>query len=254
MQQTQGSFLDTSNNSRSNTAGESHSASQSHSRADTGSDTYDSGDSYSSNTTHSSGASTSRAWSRGKQSSESIGKSESRSVQTGASESISNSDSQGNSFGRGRSHVRSVTDQPGTRHHPFWEEDPEHWTLEEQRWRSAEIIMCQQTGHCVAATASGAFGAAHILLPKKFYVLPDVLSRHTREFYERLCLSQTDAEDRIAGRRLQLLGQMSNAETHDTGGRVLEDSPTPRAPLWSRTSQDYAVKPPRGRSPKATAA
>ena len=82
-------------------------------------------------------------------------------------------------------------------------------------------------------------------------ILPHLLIRHTREFYERSCLRQPEAEARIAGRRLQLLDQIP-AETHDTG--TLEPFPLPRSPLWSRTSQDHIAKPPRGRGPKATAA
>jgi hypothetical protein len=76
--------------------------------------------------------------------------------------------SRGRVRGGGTNESRAVTNQPGVRHHPFWEKTPQFWNLQEQRWRAAEIIMGQPVGHCLIKTASGQFGQARVPSPRNF--------------------------------------------------------------------------------------
>ncbi|HLK63256.1 MAG TPA: hypothetical protein VKU19_07440 [Bryobacteraceae bacterium] len=210
-------------------------------------------------TTNSSSQSRGGSTGRTTSSSESKAQSQSRthgdSRQQSQSRSQSSSQSRGNSEEQGQSFSRLVTDQPGVRHTPFWEERPEFWSLEEQRWRAAEILMNQPVGHCLIKTASGELGMARIPEPKKFYILPQVLVRFTRELYERHCLTKDQAERLLAARQAELSRRINRApivpdnpqaasEPADgvSLGRAKADSPPPRdgserpvSPVGSRT-------------------
>lgn len=123
---------------------------------------------------------------------------------------------------QGHSQSTSVTDQPGVRHTPFYEEDPEHWTLEDQRWRASELVMGQQTGQCLIRTPSGKFGAATIPLPRKFYISPQLMLRFSQQFYQRCCLTPEQADQHIATRQRALLFQSDENNS---------DAPTPFVPI-----------------------
>jgi len=153
---------------------------------------------------------------------------------------------------RGSSRNTSITDQPGVRHTPFWEEDPEHWSLEEQRWRASELVMGLQTGHCLIRTPSGEFGAATVPLARKFYLPPRSLHQFKQELYESCCLTPDEADRRIEARQRQLLSQsrQTNITVRDSEdpafrARTTEPSPTPTVdqqsvPIWNREGSNSA--------------
>ena len=177
----------------------------------------------------------------------------SRSRGSGGDESKSQgwSQTQSRSQERGKSQSTSVTDQLGVRHTPFWEEDPVHWTLEEQRWRASELVMGQQTGHCLIRTPSGEFGAATIPLPRKFYISPQMMLRFSQEFYQRCCLTPEQADHHIAERQREILAHsgrknceapncvedLRDAPTRSEAAMEV-DQPRPddanQSPIWNR--------------------
>lgn len=239
----EGLFSGYSDSGRSKTSGESSSSSSSRSRTDTGSDTYDSGDSHTQTSTKTTGASTSLALSRSKQKSRTQGTGSTSSTQTSRSITQTTGSGSGRSTERGTSFSDSISDQPGVRHTAFWEEDPEHWTLEEQRWRASEIIMRQQVGECIVTTAS-ALGALSVPKPKAFYISPNQLLEFQRRLYQQHCLSRDQADQLIAERTQQLLQQanarINNSRPYAEGGQAWH---SPRPQLWNRTQKPAAPSP-----------
>ena len=215
--------------------GDSSNRSEGYSRTDTGSDSYDSGDSNTETKTRSRGGSLSLAWSRAKNRSFSRGWDRSEHAEASNSLTAGESESSGQSFEQSRSNNQSnVTDLPSTRHHPFWEEQPEFWKLEEQRWRAAELLMYQGVGQCFIRTESGLF-SGRLPQPKKFYILPKTLLRLTREFYERHCLPTAEADQLIAARQGRLMsGALAQAAAPEAKPKA-RNRRTPDYPLWPRT-------------------
>ena len=225
---------------RSRTEGRSGGQSSSYSRTDTGSDSYDSGDSYSEGSTQSRGGSRSTSWGRSRQAS--YGRNESQSTTDGENSSYSaaSSTTSGRSTEQGHSRGSSVTDQPGTRHIPFIEEDLEFWSLEEQRWRASEQIMRQPVGECFIRSGD-TFGKLRIKRPKKFYIRPGQLVESTRRLYEQHCLTREAAEAMVAERQARLLALAAQQSTvsGSPAEDITYDSPPP---IWNR------VPPSNGRA------
>jgi hypothetical protein len=96
----------------------------------------------------------------------------------------------------------AVTEQPGTRHLPYIERDPEFWSLEERRWQAAEAIMRQKTGSCLVSIDGGAILPVSVPRPRPFYVRSQVEAKLTAQFFARHSLPREQAEE-IAGRRQQ---------------------------------------------------
>jgi hypothetical protein len=248
---TEGLFYSKRQDDRSRTSGESSSNSRGHSRTETGSDSYSRGTSDASSVTRSKGGSTSVAMLRGRQRSKSESTSVSHSRERSQADTQSHSTTSGHSLERGSSRSRSVTQGSGTRHTAFWEEDPEHWSLEEQRWRAAEIIMRQKSGHCFITTATGRVGLGYVPEPKKFYILPNLMLRFMNQVYERYCVRSELAEQEIAARQQRLLAQPMI---------ISPSTPSQAAsPIWNRAPRPADVPPtepktarplPRKRGPK----
>jgi hypothetical protein len=223
--------------SRSHLNGRSSNDSTSHSRTDTGSDSYDSGDSYTETSNTSKGGSTSLACSRNQQQSENRTLSVNFSRQTDRSTTRNQGSSIGSNHEFSRSQNQSITDQPGTRHLPFWEKDPEHWTLEERRWQAAELFMLQRTGHWFVRTASGVMGFGSTVLPKKFFIRPKQLADLTQFFYEQHSLPTQQADDVLARRKRQLVEDARFALDEQLNGQEGSRRTTPtQAGLWNRAA------------------
>lgn len=191
---------------QADTTGNAHTDSESHteSRQDTEGHSLALTDS----TSQSRGGNVGQNFSKSQQAGKNQGWSAGQSWEQNQSRGRSRSRSQGQSTTRDTSRSKSVTDQPGVRHTAFWEERPEFWSLEEQRWRAAELLMGQPVGHCLIKTASGQLGMACIPQPKKFYILPQTLLRFTRELYERHCLTREQAEAALAQRQAELASRL----------------------------------------------
>jgi hypothetical protein len=154
--------------------------------------------------------------------------------QRSTSSSYSDTDNEGGAYSYGEDSSDGVTDQPGVRHTPFWEEDPEFWRLEEARWRAAELLMRQPVGHCFARSGNR-FLPLQLREPAPVYVLPKTLLRLTGEFYSRHCLPQAEAEARSRSRQRQAAEALKS-------GR-LPGSPWSRQP--GRQRPRAAEPPPR---------
>jgi hypothetical protein len=140
------------------------------------------------------------------------------SKQTSDSRAVSRSDSTSESITRGQSRSVATTDQPGTKHTPFWEEDPEHWSLEEQRWRASELLMYQKIGHWFVRTSS-TLGFGSTTLPNSFYVMPSQMRELTDQFYRRHNIElheanrlQVERKSVIADSIAEALGQTPPAD------------------------------------------
>jgi hypothetical protein len=234
-----------SSSGQGDSRGQSHTDSRSH--TDAVSDT----DSRSLSLTQS--ASQAVGGSRSRDSSDSQGQQRSRGWSDGRHWERSRSDGKtrtsqyGHSQTTGDNRSLAITEGPGVRHTPVWEERPEFWRLDEQRWRAAEVIIRQPVGHCFVKTTSGQLGLARIPLPPKFYILPTTLARLTRELYERHCLSAEQAEAAIASRQAQL------SERLKPESRPPQQGPSAKAPnsgqptngpmtssIWNRATETKA--------------
>jgi hypothetical protein len=230
---------------RSKTKGSSSGESRSHSRTDTGSDSYESSHSSSHSSSKSKGGSTSLAWQRGRQSSLTLGRSVQRSSGTNESATTSQSETRGQSSQQGSSSSHSVTDQPGTRHTAFWEEDPEHWKLEEQRWRASELLMTQQTGNWFIRTSHQAgFGSNG--LPEPFYTLPGVMLRLTGEISQHLTLTAEQADEATRKRQQSVLKQLGLTDLPGSQKQAADETPFAEPPpttksqsIWNRSSLNF---------------
>ena len=178
-----------------------------------------------------------------------VSESASRSVQA----SISRSDSQSFSAGRGQqsgdSRSFSVTEQPGTRHIPFLEDTPEYWTLEEQRWRAAELIMRQPTGQWFASTENGR-GTGSTPIPRKTYLPPEIMLGLRRGMYAEHCL-EPSAVDALVSERQQRLLAASNTLPREGGLGSAKPSVDPgnavaspsAQPIWNRSPSPFSRRP-----------
>lgn len=131
------------------------------------------------------------------------------------------------------------------RHTPFWEEDPEHWSLEEQRWRASELLMSQQIGHWFTRT-SNALGFGQSRLPEPFYMMPKQLQRFTRDLYQRHNLTPEQADQLIAQRRSELLAKVADDQRDeaDPEGVPNTNGKDKQVPIWNRTvdsGSDYSA-------------
>jgi hypothetical protein len=159
---------------RSETTGSSETEGRTHGYSHSSQETW--GQSAARTTGSNRSAGQSRTESFGQNTNRSRGRSRGRSSSTERSRSRgeSSSTSAGTGKEQGRSWSKSTTDQPMTLHEPFWEEDPEHWSLEEQRWRASELLMGQQVGHWYLRTETfSGFGCTR--LPQSFYLTPKQL-------------------------------------------------------------------------------
>lgn len=238
-------LFETNEDSRSISTGGSQSQSESEgtSRTDAGSDSYASGDSYTKSKSKTLGSSKSLAWSR----SDGTSEGQSRSVTTGTSversSSIgsSQSTSEGTSQGQSQSQNHSVTDQPSARHHPFWEQHEEYWSLEERRWRGSESLMHQHTGCWYASTLAGdGFGGTK--LPRKFYILRKELLRLTGQIQERHSMLPEEADQILLEREqaLRCLGGAEDDQPTEPAARPCQVQRSIQA--WDRTG----LKPTNG--------
>lgn len=238
--QHEGLILSSLDDNRSSSKGQFRSKSSGYSRTETGSDSYDSGDSETESSSSSHGASSSVGWSRSQQASRNRGSSRTWSTQSNSSDGVSRSISTGASFSTGESSSYATTDQPGTRHIPFWEEDPEHWSLEEQRWRASELLMFQDIGHWFYRT-SASFGFGETRLPDSFYIRPGQLQHLTDSFYQRHNLKVEEAEKLVAERRESLMSRASfSGDTQRLDDQAPRDSSSPQpvtkgGAIWTRT-------------------
>lgn len=220
------------------TKGESHNSGSSYSHTETGHDSYGSSGSYSESRSSSSGANSSRNWSRGRQQSEGHGETRGQSQQRSASTSRTQSHSEGRAKQRGTSNSRSTTEQPGTRHLPFIEKDPQHWSLEEQRWRSSELIMRQQVGQWFASTLHG-YGPGSTPMPEKFYLAKETLQKLMQKAYEQSCISPENADRIIEQRRQKLLNDsIANATPSVQPSKANGLPSAPKRDLWNRAGEE----------------
>jgi TraM recognition site of TraD and TraG len=196
------------------TKGESHHSAASFSHTDTGQDSYASSESHSRTKSRSSGGSSSATYSRSKQQSQSTNAATGRSTSRNSSRSESQSRARGTAEQHGRSEGFSVTDQPGTRHIPFQEEDPEHWTLAERRWQAAELLMHQGVGQWFVSTAS-AYGAGTTLMPRKFYLSADQMILLQHQLYQQSCITPEAADQIIEERKRQLIARSNDQSSFE---------------------------------------
>jgi hypothetical protein len=200
------------------------------------------------------GGNTSANYAFGRQRGKTYAWSNGRTWESNRSHGTTRTRSTGQTVGCGYNSSVAVTDQPGVRHTPIWEEQPEFWSLEEQRWRASELIMEQPVGHCVMRTATGQLGLASIPLPPQFCILPKALKRLSQELYRRYCLTKEEAEQLLCDRQAQLRDSVrQTADSADVitngcaaiSGGVAAAGP----PLWNRevstagASRDMAPSP-----------
>jgi hypothetical protein len=241
--QLEGGLLLSSSDHHLVTKGESRSESSASSRTDTGSDSYSRGESYNYSSSRSSSLNRSTAESLSTQSSQSRGRSRTWNQEMTRSQGRSYAISDGQSIERGLNESRSVTDQPGTRHTPFWEEEPEHWTLEEQRWRASELLMSQPTGQWFARTARVA-GFGRTNLPDAFYITPERMLRLSRDFYAHHNLAPDTADALILDRSERLRRALPSSS---------QDSTKPeqqyREKVWNRVALSPGTPSPLNEAP-----
>lgn len=245
-------FFESDERSRSMTRGgsQSRSQSESYSRTDTGNDSYSRGSSSTRSRSESRGGNKSLAWSK----SRSAMQGRSRSISSGqtsqetSSTSNAQSESEGTSHSVGRNQSYSVTDQPSARHHPFLEQDPEFFGLEERRWRASESLMWQNTGCCYASTLAGS-GFGHTPLPKPFYILSKQLQQSTCYLYEKHNLLPALADQLLAERHEELLSLTITDRPESPADFAANGTPT-ETPIWNRQngSATNGTKPSLGRA------
>ncbi|PWU11997.1 MAG: hypothetical protein C5B51_01590 [Terriglobia bacterium] len=231
-------FFEWEASGRSQSRGQSSSSSEGYSRTETGSDTYQSGSSDTSSSSESKGSTRQLSWSKARQRSFGQNWSSSWSGQKSNSEAAGLGESIGQSSEQASSRSESLTNQPGVHHHAFWEEDPEFWKLEEQRWKAAELLMYQKVGECFMRTEAGLYHG-RLPLPKKFFVLPKTLERLTRALYEAHCLPKAEAEQLVAARERQLIARPGGGSGARTPAPDRPASPAVRSseqPIWNRAA------------------
>jgi hypothetical protein len=192
--------------------------------------------------------------SRSKERSASISQSQGRTAERSSGTTSSKTLSHGQAKEQGKNWSVSTTDQPGTQHIPFWEEDPEHWSLEEQRWRASELVMAQNIGHWFIRTSTTCgFGSNG--LPKPFYILPNQMLRLTHELYKRHNLTAEQADELIRQRQAELrrsIAEHANlavraarTKSGPVNGKAAVAAPLPVFPhSWTRTEQSVKPSPP----------
>ena len=202
---------------------------------DSESETHSSQEAWSESRSHTDGRSTSDGQSRSltlggtRQRSSGRSRGQSRSGEQSQNESHSSGRNDGTAEQRGRNWSLSHSEQPGTHHIPFWEEDPEHWSLEEQRWRASELLMRQQIGHWFVVTSTR-MGFGTTTMPQPFYILPKQLLRLTGDLYRQHNLQPEEA-DRQMSERLQRTLNTTPVITIEPA----ISSTAPDRDIWNRT-------------------
>ena len=156
-------------------------------------------------------ATTQSSFSAAEQESSSSHEDTAESRQSSIAESQSRATGTAKSIQTGTTHTVSITDQPGTRHVPFFVEQPEHYTLEERRWRAAEVIMRQPTGHCVALVGGKRAQRLTVRAPKPFFLGPRYLLGAVQRLYKKHALPRKEAERLLAAREAKLLAEAQPA-------------------------------------------
>ncbi len=260
-QQTHDSFLFASSTEPTSvTDGRSDSSTEGYSRSESGHDDYSDGGSHTDTSNHSTSSNTSLSYGRTRQRSTTDGTSQTNSTSVSRSASRTHGRNQGETSSHGYNTSVSKTDQPGVLHRAFLEEDPEHWTLEEQRWRSSELLMDQQMGHWfVRTTTEAGFGSTP--LPRPVYTLANQRLRLRREFYQRHSITPDEANQELERRLEQLRTDAENireADSEPAGSATNAASPllsaatgqVPAEPIWGRPPANPAPATLGRRGPK----
>ena len=236
----------------SDSKGASSSESSGYSRTETGSDSYDRGESWTESENESHGRSSSLAFSRTQQTVETTGTSRGQTREQNRSRTNASSQTAGQSTERGQNRSHATTMGWGTRHTPFIEEDPEHWTLQEQQWRAAELLMRQQTGHWFLATAT-TVGFGRTMKPRSYYLSPTRQQQIEQQFYATHNLPKAAAEQARIKRQQEFLAQAQAfarttvqqsrrvaARSSAVNGQTADAAP----PIWNRAFTASAPAPP----------
>jgi len=146
------------------------------------------------------------------------------SEQAGESEGATEGLSQATSRGKGETITLAVTDQPGTRHIPFLEKQPEYRSLEERRWQAAELLIGQQLGKCYAKVASSHTLVPVSVRPPRKLLLPRAfLLRPLEAFLSKHSIRRETVDPLILERRNELIQRAYRDANEESRGANREE-------------------------------